>query len=128
MNHVNNWGDFGKPPNSMFPNFLNCEWKKEKMPTVPLERDMLFRALGKTFTDSEFDELCFEFGIELDEVVTELRMKRKQEGNEEREVVVYKIDVPANRQDLLCLEGISRALRIFMETEEVPVHNSCWWS
>ena len=82
---------------------------------------MLFHALGKTFTDKEFDELCFEFGIELDEVVTEVRMKRKQEGNEEREVVVYKIDVPSNRQDLLCLEGIARALRIFMEKEEVPV-------
>ena len=91
------------------------------MPNVPLERDMLFHALGKTFTDKEFDELCFEFGIELDEVVTEVRMKRTQEGNEEREVVVYKIDVPANRQDLLCLEGIARALRIFMEKEEVPV-------
>ena len=36
-------------------------------------------------------------------------------------MVVYKIDVPANRQDLLCMEGLSRALRIFMGTEEVPV-------
>lgn len=91
------------------------------MPNVPLERDMLFRSLGKTFTDEEFDELCFEFGIELDEVVTEMRMKRKQDGSEEQEVVVYKIDVPANRQDLLCLEGLSRALRIFMGVEDVPV-------
>lgn len=77
--------------------------------------------MGRTFTDKEFDELCFEFGIELDEIVTETRMKRKQEGSEEKEVVIYKIDVPANRQDLLCLEGISRALRIFMEKEDVPV-------
>ena len=91
------------------------------MPNVPLERDMLFHSFGRTFTDKEFDELCFEFGIELDEIVTETRMKRKQEGSEEREVVVYKIDVPANRQDLLCLEGISRALRIFMGKEDVPV-------
>ena len=53
------------------------------MPNVPLERDMLFHALGKTFTDKEFDELCFEFGIELDEVVTETRMKRKQGENED---------------------------------------------
>ena len=53
------------------------------MPNVPLERDMLFQSLGKTFTDKEFDELCFEFGIELDEVVTETRMKRKQDGHEE---------------------------------------------
>ena len=64
---------------------------------------MLFQSLGKTFTDKEFDELCFEFGIELDEVVTETRMKRKQDGHEEKKVVVYKIDVPANRQDLLCM-------------------------
>ena len=82
---------------------------------------MLFHSLGRTFTDKEFDELCFEFGIELDEVVTETRMKRKQEGSEEKEVGVYKIDVPANRQELLCLEGISRALRIFMGKEDVPV-------
>lgn len=85
---------------------------------------MLFQSLGKTFTDKEFDELCFEFGIELDEVVTETRMKRKQDGHEEKKVVVYKIDVPANRQDLLCMEGLSRALRIFMGTEEVPVYRA----
>ena len=91
------------------------------MPTVPIESDMLFLSFGRNLTEKEFDELCFEFGIELDEVVTETRMKRKQEGTEEKEVVVYKIDVPANRQDLLCLEGISRALRIFMGLEDVPV-------
>lgn len=45
---------------------------------------MLFHSLGRTFTDKEFDELCFEFGIELDEVVTETRMKRKQEGAKRR--------------------------------------------
>lgn len=26
---------------------------------------------------------------------------------------VYKIDIPANRYDMLCLEGIARALNIF---------------
>ena len=30
------------------------------MPTVNVSRDRLFEALGKTYTDSEFDELCFE--------------------------------------------------------------------
>jgi hypothetical protein len=34
---------------------------------VNLNRDQLFEALGKTYTEDEFDELCFEFGIELDE-------------------------------------------------------------
>lgn len=35
------------------------------MPTVAINRDALFRALGKDYTDEEFDELCFQFGIEL---------------------------------------------------------------
>jgi len=30
------------------------------MPTVSVARDRLFEALGRTFTDAEFDELCFE--------------------------------------------------------------------
>ena len=28
--------------------------------------------------------------------------------------VLYKIDVPANRYDLLCVEGLARMLRIFL--------------
>ena len=42
-------------------------------PTVNLNRDQLFAALGKTYTEEEFDELCFEFGIELDEVTSRSR-------------------------------------------------------
>ncbi|ROL43561.1 Phenylalanine--tRNA ligase beta subunit [Anabarilius grahami] len=38
------------------------------MPTVSVKRDLLFEALGQTYTDEEFDELCFEFGLELDEI------------------------------------------------------------
>ncbi len=51
----------------------------------------------------DFDALCFDFGIELDEVVEE-------EGRTK-----YKIEVGANRYDLLCIEGIARSLKIFME-------------
>ena len=29
------------------------------------------------------------------------------------EEVLYKIDIPANRYDMLCLEGVARALNIF---------------
>lgn len=65
------------------------------MPTINIQRDVLFQILGRTYSklhsspgvfeiylrsicdfffvdfsaDEEFDELCFEFGIELDEVV-----------------------------------------------------------
>ena len=30
------------------------------MPTVTVGRDKLFDALGRKYTDDEFDELCFE--------------------------------------------------------------------
>jgi phenylalanyl-tRNA synthetase beta chain len=41
------------------------------MPTVNLAREDLFLVLGQTYTDEQFDELCFEFGIELDEIAIE---------------------------------------------------------
>ena len=42
------------------------------MPTVNLIRDHLFESIGKKYTDEEFDELCFEFGVEVDDIVTEM--------------------------------------------------------
>jgi len=79
------------------------------MPTITIARDLLFRAMGKTYTEHEFDELCFAFGIELDDVV------------EDAGKTMYKIDVPANRYDILCLEGLSRALKVFLTMEKAPV-------
>ncbi|XP_042463559.1 phenylalanine--tRNA ligase beta subunit, cytoplasmic-like [Zingiber officinale] len=99
------------------------------MPTVNVGRDRLFAALGETYTQEEFEELCFKFGIELDDVTTEKAIIRKerhleeeQEVGDEDEEVIYKIDVAANRYDLLCLEGIARALRIFNEKEASPLY------
>ena len=53
------------------------------MPTVTVSRDALFKALGRTFTDEEFDDLCFEFGIELDEVTSEKEMFEAEQKNPE---------------------------------------------
>lgn len=36
------------------------------------------------------------------------------------EEILYKIDIPANRYDMLCLEGIARALNIFRGTTSTP--------
>jgi phenylalanyl-tRNA synthetase beta chain len=36
------------------------------------------------------------------------------------EDVIYKIDIPANRYDMLCLEGIARALNIFKGRVPAP--------
>lgn len=79
------------------------------MPVISLKRNELFKALGKEYTEEEFDQLCFDFGIELDDVVEE-------EGE-----VIYKIDLPANRYDLLCLEGLTTALLVFLGVQKPPV-------
>lgn len=43
-----------------------------EMPNITLIRSHLFEAIGRTYTDKEFDELCFEFGVEVDDVMTEI--------------------------------------------------------
>nr|CAG4651705.1 EOG090X03QT [Triops cancriformis] len=86
------------------------------MPTISIIRDQLFRELGRKYTDEEFDELCFRFGIELDET-TERELSGKDTGSDE---VVYKIDIPANRHDLLCIEGLSQALNVFLGRVSMP--------
>lgn len=100
------------------------------MPTVSVERAALFAHIGRTFTDEEFDELCFEFGVELDEITSEREEATKSSTvklNKQQiaalsEEVIYKIDVPANRYDLLCIEGISRSLRVFLGEMEAPTY------
>jgi phenylalanyl-tRNA synthetase beta chain len=100
----------------------------ETMPTLSVEKDLLFRHLGRTYTDKEFDELCFEFGVELDEVTSEVEEAQKSAtvklSKSQLEslsaAIVYKIDVPANRYDLLCVEGLSRALQIFLGDVDAP--------
>jgi phenylalanyl-tRNA synthetase beta chain len=57
----------------------------------------------------EFDELCFKFGIELDGI------------DEDRN---YKIDIGANRYDLLCLEGIARSLNAFLGRSPAPIYRA----
>ena len=78
------------------------------MPTLGVPREALFAALGQKYTEESFDALCFEFGLELDEVVEE-----EDEEAPGGKKTVYKIDIGANRYDLLCLEGLVRALKIF---------------
>lgn len=83
------------------------------MPTVAVDKADLYELLGKEYTTEEFDELCFEFGIELDEDTTE-----DVKGTDERPQL--KIEVPANRYDMLCIEGIAQALNEFLGNKEAP--------
>eukprot|EP01001_Neometanema_parovale_P001147 NODE_1129_length_1878_cov_112.068946_g1070_i0.p1 GENE.NODE_1129_length_1878_cov_112.068946_g1070_i0~~NODE_1129_length_1878_cov_112.068946_g1070_i0.p1 ORF type:complete len:595 (+),score=142.53 NODE_1129_length_1878_cov_112.068946_g1070_i0:63-1847(+) len=95
------------------------------MPTLAVKRDVLFRLLGKEFTEEAFDELCFQFGVELDEVTSERIMAQKELKNAKKADLekfsaeeIYKIDLPANRYDLLSVEGFVTALRVFQG--EIP--------
>ncbi|QQK41197.1 Phenylalanyl-tRNA synthetase, beta subunit [Penicillium digitatum] len=87
------------------------------MPTISVDKAALFQELGREYTTEEFDELCFEFGIELDEDTT----------NSDRPIVdgkqeppQLKIEIPANRYDLLCFEGIALMLNIFLGRNPLP--------
>ena len=101
------------------------------MPTLSVEKEILFAHVGRTYTDEEFDELCFEFGVELDEITSDREEAEKSSGSTlsakqleaYSDAVVYKIDVPANRYDLLCVEGLSRALRVFLGDIEAPTYH-----
>lgn len=50
-------------------------------------------------------------------------MKMKETGKAQEELsdaVIYKVEVPANRYDLLCIEGLARALNIFLGNSKPP--------
>ncbi|XP_064459804.1 phenylalanine--tRNA ligase beta subunit-like isoform X2 [Ornithodoros turicata] len=98
------------------------------MPTVGVKADLINEALGKVFSEEEFADLCFEYGLELDEVTTEKQMVSKERGEEKSdgasEDLIFRIDIPANRYDLLCLEGLVRALRIFRGKEPCPQYRA----
>ncbi|KAJ3317438.1 hypothetical protein HDV06_001553 [Boothiomyces sp. JEL0866] len=89
------------------------------MPTVNVDVVTLFAQIGKEFTDKEFEDLCFDFGIELEDVTTSHELLGKEEGENRK---MYRIDIPANRYDMLCVEGIARAIRTYLEIERPPVY------
>ncbi|KAJ7180234.1 hypothetical protein C8R43DRAFT_972282 [Mycena crocata] len=89
------------------------------MPTVAVDKADLWERLGQEYSTEDFDHLCFEYGLELDEDTTaEVEEAIKKGLPAERPQL--KIEIPANRYDLLCIEGISRALRVFIGKAEAP--------
>eukprot|EP00929_Paragymnodinium_shiwhaense_P071162 TRINITY_DN3616_c0_g1_i1.p1 TRINITY_DN3616_c0_g1~~TRINITY_DN3616_c0_g1_i1.p1 ORF type:complete len:625 (-),score=215.77 TRINITY_DN3616_c0_g1_i1:168-2042(-) len=97
------------------------------MPTVSVFQDALATALAPfEVTEESFDELCFEFGLELDDVTSDYQITLKERGAEAAkdmsQRVIYKVDIPANRYDLLCLEGLVRALKVFKGKMPTPLY------
>lgn len=87
------------------------------MPTISVDKAALFKELGREYTTEEFDELCFEFGIELDEDTTD---QDRPIVDGVQEPPQLKIEIPANRYDLLCIEGIQLMLNIFLGRKPLP--------
>ena len=69
------------------------------------------RLINIIIADEEFEDLCFAFGLEVEHGKgSEMNMTRVDgNGNAVNiaDEIVYKLEVAANRYDLLCLEGIS---------------------
>lgn len=84
------------------------------MPTISVNKEELFKNLGRSYTFEEFDELGFEFGLEAEEPDEEEIQSNPDAANN------WKIEIPANRYDLLCIEGISRALLVFLNQKKAP--------
>jgi phenylalanyl-tRNA synthetase beta chain len=61
--------------------------------------------------------LCFEFGIELDEDTSN---QERPVVNGKQEPAQLKIEIPANRYDMLCFEGIALMLNIFRGKTPLP--------
>ncbi|KAF7433065.1 phenylalanine--tRNA ligase subunit beta [Pleurotus ostreatus] len=89
------------------------------MPTVAVDKASLWERLGQEYSSDDFDKLLFEYGLELDEDTTEeVEAARKKGLPTERPQL--KIEIPANRYDLLCIEGLARALNVFLNKSSRP--------
>jgi len=73
------------------------------MPTIGVEKEDFLRRTGmaKSVTQLELEHLFFDLGLELDDI------------EEENGKTIFKVDIPANRYDILCIEGLCRAINIF---------------
>lgn len=85
------------------------------MPTITVDKAALFKELEREYTTEEFDELCFEFGIELDEDTSQ-----STKPEDQAQPPQLKIEIPANRYDMLCFEGIALNLRVFLDKQKLP--------
>ena len=106
------------------------------MPTVSIYEDDVKAELGsilegygsKKSLVKSFDELCFNFGLELDEVTSEFEMFKKERGDafKPEDAVgksteqIFRVEVPANRYDLLSHEGLMIAFKVFLGLIKPP--------
>ncbi|CAK9297324.1 unnamed protein product [Gordionus sp. m RMFG-2023] len=96
------------------------------MPVISVNRSKLFELMGRNYTDKEFSELLFDYGLELDEITSDIEIQLKEKGvltdnmTIKKDDVLYKIETPANRYDLLCLEGLVYSLLVYIQKISIP--------
>ena len=95
------------------------------MPNVLVLKREIEEKIEKKFSkisimqaEEEFEQLCFDYGMEFELTDSKEMMNRFDESKEPEPV--YKIEVAANRYDLLSLEGLTFALRSFLYKEPQP--------
>jgi phenylalanyl-tRNA synthetase beta chain len=81
------------------------------MPCLSVSKLDLFALIGESYDEVSFEKEIFNFGIELDDVY------------EEDGKTMYKFDIPANRYDLLCIEGLALALISYIHKKQYPSLN-----
>ncbi|KAL6121063.1 hypothetical protein NUSPORA_02082 [Nucleospora cyclopteri] len=72
------------------------------MPTISVKKSEFLKDLNENLSDTQIENICFDYGLEIDDIY--------EENNE----LFYKFDVAANRYDLLCKEGLIRALKTYL--------------
>jgi phenylalanyl-tRNA synthetase beta chain len=94
------------------------------MPNVNVLKKELMQYIGKQFTDDQFIDLCFEFGLEIEiDTAAEFNMTRVDDQGVAIDIskeTVYKLEVAANRYDLLCLEGFAQAIKAYLGIAPIP--------
>lgn len=76
------------------------------MPIISVDKSIVEQELGSTLSEEEpFSDLLFDYGLELDEVEEDLNCDPVK--------TTYRVELPANRYDLLSAEGLLRALKVF---------------
>jgi phenylalanyl-tRNA synthetase beta chain len=80
------------------------------MPTVAVNKAAVLAAIGEASIndDKSFGKLCFDFGIELDEVTSEREIFLAGGGDESAalelsEEVIYKLDIPGKPCVCVCV-------------------------
>ncbi|EOB12666.1 Phenylalanyl-tRNA synthetase beta chain [Nosema bombycis CQ1] len=77
-----------------------------QMPTIPVKKVDIENLLQKTYKVEEFNDLLFDFGLEIDDI------------EEDKGITTYKIEIPANRYDLLCTRGLALSLKSYLMEEQ----------